>query len=90
MWKADSLPSFYSDGDNQEDAGREWKVTAALKEGEDKVYDTITEAKMEGQDKKIIQKKDVISNAETWQKMIEEVGQWTWTWNYTFINLFHF
>ena len=40
-------------------------MTAALKEGEDKVYDTITEAKMEGQDKKIIQKKDVISNAET-------------------------
>jgi len=35
--KADSLPSLYSYGDDQKDAGGEGEVTAALEEGEDKV-----------------------------------------------------
>ena len=35
MRKADSLPPLHCDGDDQEDAGREGKVAAALKEGEE-------------------------------------------------------
>ena len=34
LGKADSLPPLNSDGDDQEDAGRQGEVTAALKEGE--------------------------------------------------------
>ena len=34
---ADCLQSLNSDGDDQEDADRESKVTAALKEGKEKV-----------------------------------------------------
>ena len=50
---ADSLPSLYSDGDDEEDAGREGEVTTALKEGKDKVDEAVIKAKVKGKDKKI-------------------------------------
>ena len=71
--KANSLPSLNGDGDNQEDAGRKGKVTAAFKEWEDKVDEAVTEAKMKGQNKKIRQKKDDIGYAEAGQELVEQV-----------------
>ena len=46
--ETNSLPSLYSDSDDQEDAGRESKVAAALKEGKHKVNKAVVEAKVDG------------------------------------------
>ena len=40
------LPSLNSDGDDQEDADRESKVTDALKEGEGENGEAVTDAKV--------------------------------------------
>ena len=61
---ADSLPSLNSDGDDQEDAGREGEVTTALKEGEDKVDETIIKAKVKGKNKKVRKEKEDICYAQ--------------------------
>ena len=61
---ADSLPSLNSDGDDQEDADREGEVTTALKEGEDKVNETVIEAKVKGKNKKVRKEKEDICYAQ--------------------------
>ena len=47
------MPSLYGDGDNEEDAGGEGKVTAALEKGKYKVDEVNTEAKVERKNKEI-------------------------------------
>ena len=42
------MPSLNGDCDDQEDAGRQGKVTTAFKEGKDKVDEAVAEAKMKG------------------------------------------
>ena len=46
MRKADGMPSLNSDGDDQEDAGREGEVAAALKEGENRVDEDVVKSKV--------------------------------------------
>ena len=74
MWIADSLPSLNSDGDDQEDADGECKVTAALKEGEGKGGEAVTDTKVEGKNQKIREQKYYICNTKTGEKMVEKVG----------------
>ena len=68
------MPSLNSDGDDQEDADRESKVTAALKEGEGKGGDAVTDTKVKRNKQKIREKKYYICNTETGEKMVEKVG----------------
>ena len=68
------MPSLNSDGDDQEDADRERKVTAALKEGEGEGGEAVTDTKVKRQHKKIREKKYNICNTETGEKMVEKVG----------------
>ena len=46
MRKADGMPSLNSDGDDQEDAGGEGEVAAALKEGENRVDEDVVKSKV--------------------------------------------
>ena len=48
-------------------------MSTALKEGEDEADEAVTEAKVEGKHKKIRKKKEDISNAETGEKLVEQV-----------------
>ena len=67
------MPSLNSDGDDQEDAGGEGEVATAFKEGEDEADEAVIEAKVEGKHKKIRKKKEGISNAETREKLVEQI-----------------
>ena len=73
IWKADSLPPLHCDGDDQEDAGGEGEVATAFKEWEDEADEAVIEAKVEGKHKKIRKKKEGISNAETREKLVEQI-----------------
>ena len=46
MRKADGMPSLNSDGDDQEDAGREGEVAEALKEGGKRFYEDVVKSKV--------------------------------------------
>ena len=74
MRKADSLPPLHSDGDDQEDADREREVAAALKEGEDEIDEGVSGSKVIRKHKKIRKKEENIRNAETGEKLVEQVG----------------
>ena len=67
------MPSLNSDGDDQEDAGREGEVAEALKEGENSVDEDVVKPKVKRQNKKIGQKKYDIGNAETGEKVVEKI-----------------
>jgi hypothetical protein len=67
------LPPLHCDSDYQENAGGEREVATALKEGEDEADEAVTEAKVERKHKKIRKKKEYISNAETGEKLVEQV-----------------
>ena len=67
------MPSLNSDGDDQEDAGREGEVTEALKEGENRVDEDVVKSKVKWKNKKVREKKDDIGNAETGEKVIEKI-----------------
>jgi hypothetical protein len=73
IWKAESLPPLHCDGDDQEDARGEGEVATAFKEGEDEADEAVIEAKVEGKHKKIRKKKEGISNAETREKLVEQI-----------------
>ena len=68
------MPSLYSDGDDEEDAGREGEVTTALKEGKDKGNETIIKAKVKGKNKKVRKEKEDICYAQEGYEMVEQVG----------------
>ena len=74
MRKADSLPPLHSDGDDQEDADREREVAAALKEGEDESDEAVSESKVIWKHKNIRKKENNVSNTETGEKLVEQVG----------------
>ena len=74
MREADSLPPFHSDCDDQEDADREGEVAAALKKGEDESDEGVSESKVIRKYKKIRKKEENIRNAETGEKLVEQVG----------------
>jgi hypothetical protein len=59
------LPSLNSDGDDQENADRESKVTNALKKGEGEGGEGVTDTKVKRKNEKIREKKYYICNAET-------------------------
>ena len=59
------MPSLNCDSDDQEDAGRESKVAAALKEWVNKLNKAVAEAKVDGQNKKIREKENNVSYTET-------------------------
>ena len=67
------MPSLNSDGDDQEDAGREGEVAEALKEGENRVDEDAVKSKVKRQNKKVREKKDDIGNAETGEKVVEQI-----------------
>ena len=73
MRKADGMPSLNSDGDDQEDAGREGEVAAALKEGENRVDEDVVKSKVKRQNKKVGEKKDDIGNTETREEVVEKI-----------------
>ena len=50
VWVADSLPPLHRDVHDEEDAGREGEVTAALKEGEDEGEEAVIQTKVKRQD----------------------------------------
>ena len=49
-------------------------MTAALKEGEGKGGEAVTDTKVEGKNQKIREKKYYICNTETDKEMVEKVG----------------
>ena len=61
------MPPLHCDGDDQEDAGGEGEVATVLKEGEDEADE------VEGKYKEIRKKEEDISNAETGEKLVEQV-----------------
>ena len=67
------MPSLNSDGDDQEDAGREGEVAEALKEGENRVDEDVVKSKVKWQNKKIREKKHDISNAKPGEKVVEKI-----------------
>ena len=67
------MPPLHSDGDDEEDAGGEGEVAAALHEGEDEVYEAVIRTKVKRQHKKIRKQEDNVSNAETGEESVKKV-----------------
>ena len=65
------LPSLNSDTDDEEDAGRISKMTAALDEREDKIDEAVSVSKVDGKNKRVGDKEEDISTAEAAQEMVE-------------------
>ena len=82
MWKTDSLPSLHSNGDDEEDAGGEGEVAAALHEGEDEVDEAVVRTKVERQHKEIGKKEYNVSNTQAGEEPVEKVEDCSETKHY--------
>ena len=73
VWVADSLPPLHRDVHDEEDAGREGEVTAALKEGEDEGEEAVIQTKVKRQDQKIGNQEKNICDAEARKQLVEQI-----------------
>ena len=76
------MPPLHRDGDDEEDAGGEGEVAAALHEGEDEADEAVVRAKVERQHKEIGKKEDNVSNAEAGEESVEKVEDCSETQDY--------